>query len=475
MTLYDGTNAPIIKVYLDTGNRNQGKFILNYSLLGGSDTLGTYTPFSTLTQLPTTDVKKISIRRGRTREDHQVQPGQLVLTLDNTSGNYDPEWNTSSLVTAASGNGTTVTYTSSTTFLKVGDVVTIVGLTASSLNLKLQTVTSVTSTQFTVANSATGSCSGQTSAYFYSGYVNTSDENFLYMGTGVRVTAKMSGGTEYSLYTGFIEAMDKDLSLEPTVTITCVDAMAQLGRLQSNIDTNNLGDSDAVDRILTSAGWNGVLDGTSSNYTVSSVPANSALEMIDAITSPQLGLFRIDTDGNAVWNGGNVFASGSFASAYKWFTMTDARTSTNVVEYDEISVIGGEKYMRNTINTTNTRTDGVVQTITKFNSASTGRFGPVPADVTMYFTAADASTATQNLADQFATPQYRVDKISFDCVGFSSTLWNNILQTDLGNAVIVNRTPIYSPELTYNCWVQEVNHDITPNNWRMSLTLSPAT
>ena len=474
MALYDGTNAPIIKVYLDTGSRNQEKFILNYSLLGGSDLLGTYTPFTTLTQLPTTDVKQINIRRGRTREDQQVQPGQLTFTLDNTSGSYDPELIKSALITAASGNGTTVTYTSNHN-LNVGDIVTVLNLTATALNLKLQTVTTVSATEFTVSNTATGSCTGQTTAAYFSGYVNTTVQNFLTASTGVRVTATMSGGTERNLFTGFIEQIDKDLSLEPTVTITCVDALAQLGRRRTNVNVNTLGDGDAVAKILTDIGWQGTLDGSANNFTVSSVPTGDALQMIDQITSTQLGLFRIDSNGDAIWNGGDVFETGSFAGAFKYFTMTDARTSNDVVEYDSISVIGGEKYMRNTINATNTRTDGVVTTFTKFNSAGAGRFGSIPASVNLFFAAADASTAAQNLADQFANPQYRVDQISFECVGFSSALWDNILLADLGVAVIVKRTPIYTTEKTYNCWIQQLNHDITPNTWRMSLTLSPAT
>ena len=85
MALYDGTNAPLIKVYLDTGNRTSGLFTLSWSALGGSDVLGSYTPFTTLTQLPTTDAKRITIRRGRTREDQQIQPGTLTLTMDNNS------------------------------------------------------------------------------------------------------------------------------------------------------------------------------------------------------------------------------------------------------------------------------------------------------------------------------------------------------------------------------------------------------
>jgi len=475
MTLFDGTNAPVIKVYLDTGNRNEGKFILNYSLLGGSDTLGSYTPFTTLTQLPTTDVKRINIRRGRTREDQEIQPGQMILTLDNTSGNYDPEWSNSSTITAASGDGTTVTYTSSTTFLKVGDVVTIVGLTASTLNLKLQTVTSVTSTQFTVSNSATGSCTGQTSAYFYGGYVNTSDASILIAGSGIRVTGTMSGGSETTLFSGFIESMDKDLSLEPTVTITCVDALANLGKMFTNTSVSGLGDADAVAKILTSAGWQGTIVSYNNLYTVSNVPTGSAISMINEITTKQLGLFYVDRLNRAVWRNYNAIAPGAFAAATKLFTLSDQRTSTSEIEYDSITVIGGEKYMRNTINATANYSATSSATFTKFNSTSTGRFGPVAADVDLYFSPTDAPTVAQNLADQFASPEYRVDSISFDCLGFSSTLWNNIMVADPSKAVIVKRTPIYAPQLTYNSWIQELNHDISPNNWRMSLTLSPAT
>lgn len=475
MTLYDGTNAPVIKVYLDTGNRNQGKFILNYSLLGGSDTLGSYTPFTTLTQFPTTDVKRINIQGGRTREDQEVQPGQLILTLDNTSGNYDPEWSNSSAITAASGNGSTVTYTSSTTFLKVGDIVTIVGLTASTLNLKLQTVTSVTSTQFTVSNSATGSCTGQTSAYFYGGYVNTDDASILIAGTGIQVTGTMSGGIERALFSGFIESMDKDLSLEPTVTITCVDSLSMLGRMSTGVSVSGLGDSDAVSRILTAASWQGTVVADSNLYTVSNVPTGSAISMINEITTKELGLFYVDRYNRAVWKNGDAFATGSFASASVLYTLSDRRTSTSEIEYDSISVIGGEKYMRNTINATANYSATSSATFTKFNSTSTGRFGPVAADVDLYFSATDAPTVAQNLADQFASPEYRVNNIGFECVGFSSTLWNNIMSTELGSAVIVKRTPIYAPALTYNSWVQQITHDITPNSWRMSLTLSPAT
>jgi hypothetical protein len=57
------------------------------------------------------------------------------------------------MVTAASGNGTTVTYTSQNE-LAAGDVVNITGLTASAYNLSSATVASANKLQFTVTNSA---------------------------------------------------------------------------------------------------------------------------------------------------------------------------------------------------------------------------------------------------------------------------------------------------------------------------------
>jgi len=57
------------------------------------------------------------------------------------------------MITAASGNGTTVTYTSQNK-LAAGDVVNITGLTASAYNLSSATVASANKLQFTVTNAA---------------------------------------------------------------------------------------------------------------------------------------------------------------------------------------------------------------------------------------------------------------------------------------------------------------------------------
>lgn len=58
-------------------------------------------------------------------------------------------------VTAASSNGTTVTYTASNRF-SAGQIVSITGLTTAAFNLTNVTIASATTSQFTVTNAATG-------------------------------------------------------------------------------------------------------------------------------------------------------------------------------------------------------------------------------------------------------------------------------------------------------------------------------
>jgi len=461
-----------------------GLFTIGLSQLAptGTDVLGKYTPFTSLTEMPITDVKSIAIRRGRTREDQAIQPGTLTLSMDNTLGTYDPEFVKHNSVTSAFGSGAYVTYRSDND-LVVGDIVSVYGLTVSGLNLKFYTVTSSTATTFTVRSSRTGSCTDQ-SGYYVSGYSDSSYQSLLVAGTGVRVTASItrSGGvSEVSLFTGFIEQIDKDLSLQPITTITCVDGLGMLSRMFSDIDTTNMQISTAISRILDDAGWNQNFYYSNDDIAVSKLPTGDVLKMIEPISSSQPGsMFYCNFDGDVNYLGYTVFAPGTWAGRTKKFTMTDSRTSDNVVEYDEISVIGGEKYRRNQVTINNTNPDTSTGTRTRSNSTSVARYGPFAAQIDtyysdVYYTSGVLGTITQRLADQFANSEYRVDSIGFECVGFSAELWYDIITSDLGSAVQVNRKAIYGPTLSYQCYIQELNHDIKPNSWRMSLTLSPGT
>ena len=77
MAAFNGTNAPTLSV----------QFYINGSWV-------------TVTQ---TDVREISIKRGRSRADQKNDPGAATLVLDNVSGYYDPEYTGSSSPYVVSG------------------------------------------------------------------------------------------------------------------------------------------------------------------------------------------------------------------------------------------------------------------------------------------------------------------------------------------------------------------------------------
>lgn len=65
MGAFDGVNAPTIKI----------QFFFN----------------GAFTDVPKTDLREVEIVRGRTRSDQKMDAGQLIVTLDNRSGDYDPD------------------------------------------------------------------------------------------------------------------------------------------------------------------------------------------------------------------------------------------------------------------------------------------------------------------------------------------------------------------------------------------------
>jgi hypothetical protein len=119
----------------------------------------------------------------------QLLTSQAAYVLTPSKIAVDPVGTTvsgasASTITAASANGTVVTYTTSVAHgLVAGDVVTISGLSTSAFNLSSQTVISsgLTATQFRFTNAATGtavtgSTSGRINGFIY--YTTASDHGF---------------------------------------------------------------------------------------------------------------------------------------------------------------------------------------------------------------------------------------------------------------------------------------------------------
>jgi hypothetical protein len=86
------------------------------------------------------------------------------------------------VITSASGNGTTVTYTGFNNF-SAGQNITVTGLSVAALNLVDVTIATVTATGFTVTNSATGSSPGTGAAYRIAILDQIGSNNGDYIGT----------------------------------------------------------------------------------------------------------------------------------------------------------------------------------------------------------------------------------------------------------------------------------------------------
>jgi len=483
MALLDGTNAPVVRMYLDTSNRTSGKFILSYSLLGGSNVLGVPdAPFTTKIQLPSTDMKAISIRRGRTREDQAFQAGQATITLDNLSGNYDPQLVAGyGIVSAATGTGTTSTYTYTYSGTRqpfhVGDIVSVQGFFVGaddSWNFYNLPIVSMGSGTFTVNFAHSGSGSGSGGVAF-KGYMGQDLSPLLAGGTGLQITAQYSSGTEFSIYAGYIEDVQMDQGFAPEVTLTCADAITLLSKRVAYISTPDtpIAADTQVGQILDGAGWNSayrlIYASTYNNGNIKSVM--SAWDACNTIALSEMGRFFIDRSGKPTFH--------SFAFLYNRTTrntFSDQQTA-GTIEFDEMSVTGGDKYVNNTITlTVDKYQDGSdPKSVTVTNGASASRYGSISRTLTSYnWSSTDMKTIAKNMSDHWAIPTYRVESIGFNPYGLGSTEWNTLLQTELGDRVTVKRTVPYDKENVYLLCVESINHDISPSNWRCSFNLSPS-
>ena len=388
--LHDGTDSPTVSVELDLGQI--GTFVLGVSTLGGSDLL-TAAVTSNWTALPSTAVRSVSIRRGRTREDQAMQPGTATIVLDNRSGNYDPD-----------------------------------------------------------------NISGP---YVWGGY------SMLTRGFPIRVRATYSA-TPYTLFTGEIENVIPDQSLDPTATITAVDGLSTIAGVKvATIASSFSGDTTATraGRILDAASWPASARSLTGTRQMQPTTYNAtALALFEQCAACEGGRVYADRSGNLV-----LLPYESTFTTTQRLTLSDTRAA-GTLEYDVIQTSPGGAYMVNQVNLT--YTSGSTVTVT--SPASQARFGTFSRDVTApLLNLSEATAVAQSIADRFALPATRVDRIEYDGPGAGS-LWPSILQADLAERVSVIRNTVDGRSRTYGCVIESISHDITVANWRIGYDLSPA-
>lgn len=406
MSLYDGTNAPTITVEIDTGKL--GTFTIGVSAIGGTDVLGT--TVQNWTALPTTDVRSVSIRRGRTREDQAVQPGVMVVTLDNRSGVYDPD------------------------------------------------------------NSA--------SSYNWNGYT------ILTAGLGVRIKATYAS-TDYVLYTGYLEDIDNDLTLDPVALLSCTDALAILARRTASITAPSETTALRVGRVLDALSWSASdRDLTGSRTLVSSTVTDTALALCEVASTSEFGRLFASRDNKIVLQPyeslfTNAFrftlsdqrGSGSTIYTSEFTILSDNSTTFRTIEYDNISSNPGSRFLVNTAAVT----DGSAGVTTVTNSDSAARYGTYQRSVsTQLVSGSQVSALATLISSRNALPITRVDSIEFSVVGMNTITYPKFLQSELGDNVNVERTTVDGRIRLFTSLIESINYDITPTDWRVRLDLSPS-
>lgn len=413
MALLDAVNAPKIIVEFDYGWR--AIFTIAISPLGGTDVLGG-TAGVNWQPLDSSSIRSISIRRGRTREDQANQPGQLTIVVDNRSGNFDPDngsspyqWYGYSTLMRGMGVRVWAAYGSSITYNSTG-----VG----------------------------------------------------YNSTGLPYT----GNTNYELlYTGYLESVNTDSSLDPIVTFVATDALAIIStQTLATIASSYSGDTTAtrIGRILDAIGWSTSARSLTGNRQMQPTTLGSTpLSLCEQATACEFGRFHADRKGNLV-----LIPYENLKTTPTRFSLSDTR-SAGTIEYDMIVTDPGARFLVNQVILT--QYSGYTQTAS--TTASVNRFGVYQKAITApLLNDSDAQTMAGYYASRTAFPLTRVDRIEFDGLGLT-TQWASVLPSELGDQVTVARTTVDGRTLSYTNLIESISHDITPNSWRVGLDLSPTT
>lgn len=411
--MFDGSDSPAVAVEIDDGRA--GWFILDYSALDGPDQLAPTPIPEDWIALPSVDVRSITVRRGRTREDQAMQAGEAIVVLDNLSGDYDPD-------------------NADSTYVRSG-----YSLLSRGQPFRVRALSSV----------------------------SYDDPDVDY--DDLLVDYDSFEDQAVTLLRGFIEGVTPDQGFDATVTITATDALAWLGNQPvAEIAAAHSGDDTSVRaaRILDAVGWSATdRDLTGSREMQPTTFGRSALDLLDECATCEAGVLFVTRDGVVKLVPYEEMYLGDEVAAF-----SDQRTD-RTVEYDAISTSPGAEYLTNSVTwTTTTGTE-----VTATDAVSVSRFGEHPArpaTVPLLSTGAAEDLAAL-VAAQYAFPLTRVTRLEFDAVGLGDA-WPDVLGAELRDRATVDRTTPDGRALTYICAIESMNHDITPARWRVSWALAPA-
>lgn len=283
----------------------------------------------------------------------------------------------------------------------------------------------------------------------------------------VQVTTTYNG-TGYALFTGFISSWDWSWADQAadyaTVTISCVDGFRLLAL--SNITTvagATAGElpGPRIDDILNAVSWPTQLRSIATgDTTLQADPgtARTALAAIQLIETSDVGAFFIDPDGRATYYSRLELASKASGTA------TAFKDDGTGIGYQQLDVDLDDTELANQVSFT--RAGGTAQVVSDNASISAYFLRSYAQTNLMMDTDNQALLRATSVLYYKRTPRLRVDSINLDLSEVSNRIVPG-LSLDIGDPITVQRTMAGTSTLNARVIVNGVNHDITPDRWRV--------
>lgn len=294
-----------------------------------------------------------------------------------------------------------------------------------------------------------------------------SGASILRAGLRCRLVATWSS-VDYVLFTGVLETPDLDAGFAGTASMTFVDDLAAIAKVEMPILPNYQHALETtatrVGRLLTACGFTGTRSLNGTIQMQSTTEGMNAMALIQQCVDVQAGAFYISRTGVATL----LDLSHKFSRPTA-LLFDDSRTVANSIEYDAIKTTSGALQVINQCVVTRGK---YKQKVATYNP-SVSKWGLHTKKIEALV---DSDVHAQNLAIYYARkdadPTTTVKQIEFSALSLG-TLFPDFLSMELLDQITVNRTTVDGRTLVMNLVVEGIQQTITPTSWRVTLYTSP--
>lgn len=193
----------------------------------------------------------------------------------------------------------------------------------------------------------------------------------------------------------------------------------------------------------------------------------TALDYLQTLAQTERAEFYMESDGTVMWRNRNALATDSRSTASQ-ATFGDSASET--YHYSEIGTDYNEVQIRDDV--TVTRDGGTPQRATdtpsiekylRHSHTETGTFDE---------TDATALTKAQAILAKYKDPKLRITSIKILPGSDPTNLYPQVLGRKIGDRITVVRRPqSLGAAISQDCWIEGIEHDVTPSRWETTFRL----